>query len=158
MTKEITKAHILQELGDKFKLREFAPANFLFDETVVPTYEIGGHLQTRTVESNTVSVTAGPMAYAFLHAPSTERWFLHRYNVIFITGVYTVAGVMIYRKSAVARYIYVDLEAAQSVSYAVDLKKDVVLDSNDYLYIYVDGYTSTGNLQLRADVTKEIIR
>ena len=156
MSKEITKARILQEIQDKFKLRELLPATFTFDETVVPTYDIGQHLLSPTVVSKTVSVsTIG--AITVHTVPAGEKWHLHTYNVIFMTGAFTIAGVMIYRPLAVD-WIYLDMSAAMSVSYANDLPKDVLLFPGEDLAINVDGYTSTGDIQLRLSVTKEEIR
>ena len=157
MTKEITKAFILQEIEDKFKLRELVPDRFRFSEEVVPVYNVEPHLTKPEVQHTTTSVTSGPTAYWFFTVPQTEKWVLHRYNIIFKTGVYTVAGLMIYRPD-VAKYMYVDLAAGQSVSYTHDFVKDVVLDARDSIYLYVDGYTSTGDLELRIDVTVEEIR
>ena len=158
MTKEITKAIILQEMQDKLKLREFLPEPFVFSETVVPIYDIEPHLVRPQIKNNTVSVTAGPAACMFFSVPIDEKWRLHGYNVIFKTGVYTVAGLMIYRGGTVSNYFYIDLEAGQSASYINNLSKDVLLDPTDQIHLYVDGYTSTGNLELRIDVTVEEIR
>ena len=157
MTKEITKAHILQEIQDKFQLRELMPEKFAFSELVIPTYDVGQHLLKPEIRTAIKSITAGPAAYHMFHVPTYQKWQLHRYNVFFITGVYTVAGVMVYRP-ALPDYIYLDLEAAQSVSYAHDLPKDVTLSPDDWLYISIDGYTSTGNIEMRIDVTIEEVR
>ena len=45
MTKEITKSFILQQIQDKFRLREFTAENFLFSETVIPIYNVENHLE-----------------------------------------------------------------------------------------------------------------
>ena len=157
MTKEITKAKILQEMQDKLKLREFDSANFLFDETVIPVYNIEPHLLKEEVKHNITSVSSGPVGRVMYTVPWNEKWYMHGYNVIFMTGVYTVAGLMVYRR-LVEDYIYIDLAAAQSTSYAVNLPKDVILHPGDMLALYVDGYTSTGNLELRIDATVEEVR
>ena len=158
MTKEITKAVILQEIQDKFKLREYVPTKFLFDETVVPTYDIGEHLKHPEVVLKDITVSSGPTAYMIAMVPENQRWALHSYNVIFVTGSYTVAGVMLYQKGLVADYLYIDLSAAQSTSYINYLPTELALDPKDRLYVYVDGYTSTGTLNVRLHVTKEEIR
>ena len=159
MTKEITKAVILQEIQDKFKLREFASAKFLFDETVVPVYEIRGHLQSWRSRHAQLSVTAAG-SFSFFTVPTTERWTLRSYSVIFMTGVYTVAGIYILRnlRGGSTDFSYLDLEAAQSTSYLTALPAPTVLEPGDDLRVNVDGYTSTGNLQLHIDYMKEEIR
>ena len=158
MTKEITKAIILQEMEDKLKLRELAPERFTFSEMVIPIYDIEPHLVKPEIKKKTVSITVGSEAYVFFSVPTNEKWHLHGYNVIFMTGSYTVAGLMIYRKGTAANYFYIDLTAAQSVSYSNQLPKDILLDHNDQLHLSIDGYTTTGNLELRIDVTTEEIR
>jgi len=157
MTKEITKAIILQEMQDKLKLREFDPAAFLFDETVVPVYEIAPHLLKTVVKSKTLSITSGPDPYMFFEVSGTERWHISGYNVIFITGSYKVAGMLLYRKM-IADYFYIDLTKNQTVSYAVNLPKELVVNPGEKIFLYVDDYTSTGNLELRLDVKVEELR
>ena len=157
MTKEITKAHILQEIQDKFQLRELMPEKFAFSEMVIPTYDVGQHLTKPQIKHATMSITSGPTAYYAVTVPGDEKWHLHGYNVIFMTGSYKVAGLMVYR-SLVADYFYIDLTKNQIVSYAVILPKDVILVAGNKLYLYVDDYTTTGNLELRIDVTVEEIR
>jgi len=156
MTKEITKAIILQEIQDKFKLREFLPAKFLFDETVVPVYDVQQHLVTWEVIDATVSITAGPSAYTFFTVPDGERWFMSGFNVIFITGAFTTTGCVIYRTQD--DYFYLDMLAGVNTSYAHDLPKDITLNAGDLVRMYVDSYTSTGNLRLSLNVAKETIR
>ena len=156
MTKEITKAYILQELQDMFKLREYTPESFLFSETVLPTYDITSHLQKREIDYNVVSITSGPTEYVFFTVPQNERWILHRYNVVFLAaGAYKVTGVFIYRGLS---YIYLDMTEGQTVSYLHDLINPVVLDPGDRIVVYVDDYTSTADLRLRVDLVKESIR
>ena len=156
MTKEITRAIIIQEMQDKLNLREFEPAPFLFDETVTPVYDIGQHLLKLERLTKTFSITATG-AVSMHEVPDNEEWYLHRYNVIFETGAYTLAGVFVGRPLS-THYTYLDLGVGKSVSYINDLPKDVKLNSDDNVYVNVDGYTSTGNLTLIVEVTKEIIR
>ena len=157
MTKEITKAVILQEMQDKFKLREFDPAQFLFDETVVPIYNIEQHLEEWWNQYVSASITGTGPAF-FVETPQDEKWHLKRYDVVFMSGVYTIAGVYIKRKnsSPAGASVYLDLTAAQNVSYHQET--DVVLTRGDALYANVDGYTSTGSLRLYMDFVKEKIR
>ena len=159
MTKEITKAIILQELQDKLKLREFKTAPFLFDETVVPIYDIGSHLGQWSTWYDGRDITSAD-GQNFFTVPDDELWQLAQYDVVFMSGVYTVAGVYIVRKNKrdAATFIYLDLAAAQSVSYHVELQKTVVLQPGDEININIDGYTSTGTLRLYIDYLVEKIR
>ena len=159
MTKEITKAIILQEIQNKFKLRELEPAKFLFDETVVPVYDIGRHVHSWWQSYKTVTINGtGPLSIKAV--PPTEHWHLARYDVVFMTGAYTIAGIYIKRKNQAApdSFIYLDLKAAQSVSYHIDLVKDVVLEPGDEIMVNVDGYTTTGAFRFYYDYRMEEIR
>ena len=159
MTKEITNAFILQEIQDKFKMREFDAAKFLFDETVVPVYDIGAHLHRYFVEMVTLSITSAPTAYTFFTVPQDERWTFTNYNITFMTGAYTVTGVYITRiSSGPTHYLYLDQELGRSGSYAISLATPVVLEAGDEIRVLVDGYTSTGDLRVGVDVMKETIR
>ena len=157
MTKEITKAYILQQIQDKFGLREYEAEKFLFSELVTPTYDIERHLTTVTRGFADISIPSGPSPREFFLVPSNERWHLHGYNVIFVTGVFTIAGVMIGRHTS-AEYFYLDLAAAQNTSYTHLLSQDIILNPGDRLLVYIDGYTSSGNLHMIIDYTKESIR
>ena len=158
MTKEITKASILQQIQDKLKLREFEPANFLFDETVIPVYDISNHLGKAIVGYGEEAITTIG-GVTFYTVPDNERWFLTGYNVIFMgAGAYTVAGAYITRLTYPLNFMYLDLTAAQTVSYAVNLPKALMLQPGDTLNINIDGYTSPQDLRLYIDVWKEEIR
>ena len=157
MTKEITKAKILQEMGNKFGLREFEPEIFTFSESVVPVYNIEQHLQTWEVKKKVLSVTSTNGELLFT-VPMNEKWYLRAYNLWFLTGVYTIAGVYILRTSAPSDPIYLDLEADQVASKVVTLFTLCPLHSGDGIYVNIDGYTSTGNLQVTVDCMVEEIR
>ena len=160
MTKEITKAFILQQIQDKFKLRELVPEIFTFSEMVVPVYSVEEHLNYTTADYRTESVT-GTGAVLFFTVPDTERWFLQRYSLVFVgAGAYTVAGVYVRREKEVRSgvVIYLDLTAAQTISYAVDLPKTVRLDPGDTIQATIDGYTSPQDLRLYIDYLKEELR
>ena len=157
MSKEITKANILQEIQDKFKLRELEPEKFAFLESVRPTYNIGPHLGAPTSSFVQKSVTAGPAAYIFHTVPGDERWLVNGYNVVFMAaGAYKVTGVYVFREGGST--VYLDMTEGQTVSYAVNLPKVLDMRPKDALVVYVDDYTSTADLRLYVDYTKEIIR
>ena len=159
MTKEITKAYILQEMQDKLKLREFESTPFLFNETVVPVYNIEPHLRTAVGKTATKSITATG-GYAFHFPPQNEKWLVNGYTIIFMaSGAYTVAGAYVTRsKSGSSQNIYLDLTAAQSTSYTVNLPKPLILYPDDSIRINVDGYTSTANLMMDIDCEVEVLR
>jgi len=158
MSKEITKAYIIQQIADKFKLRELTPEVFSFSETVVPIYDIGPHLLSWEVTYAEVSIPSGPAAYNFFTVPETERWKLRGYNVVFMAaGAHTVTGAYINRAGA-GNFIYMDMLLGQSVSYAVNLPTPVVVNPGEGIDVYVDSYTATQNLRLYIDYVKEEIR
>jgi len=159
MTKEITKAYILQELGEKLGLREFEAEAFRFSEEVVPVYNIEPHLGRWEVGIAQKSITAGPQGYLFFTVPQNEKWYVRGYNIIFMAaGAYKVTGVYIDRRIPTVSYIYLDMVEGQTVSYAKNLPVPAELNPGMRLYVYVDDYTSTADLQLSIDVLKETIR
>ena len=161
MTKEITKAYILQQMQDKFGLRDLEPETFRFSEMVVPTYDIEKHIESATARFQTVSVTAGPAGYLFFTVSPTLRWTIQGYNIIFMAaGAYTVTGLYIVRalEKFADSFIYLDMTLGQSASYAVNLPKPLTLESGDKIYVYVDSYTSTANLRVYLDYVEETLR
>ena len=159
MTKEITKAFILQQMENKFGLREFAAAKFLFDETVIPTYDISEHLEIRTIEQQNVSITAAT-AFLFFTVSADERWSFSNYNLSFYSeGAYKVSGLSIKRTlSGIGAVIYLDLTKGQTTSYSVSLGTPVMLDPGDEIRVLIDTYVSTADLRLSIDVQKSILR
>ena len=158
MTKEITKAFILQQMQDKFALRELTPEVFAFSETVVPIYNIEQHLEKwtgRFVDRTVNSITGVP----FYLVPGDEKWTLWRYDVVFVSGVYTLAGAYTQRASDVAaNFCYLDLGVAKTISYHIELSHPLVLMPGDQFFIAVDGYTSSGTLRVYVDYMKEELR
>ena len=161
MTKEITKAYILQQLEDKMGLREFTASPFLFDETVIPVYNIEQHLQQQWSGYIEVSIidTGGVL---LLSVPADQRQTFARYDVVFMgISTCTVAGVYVKRRSGhnpTGSFTYLDLTAAQTVSYHIDLHTPVMMDPDDKLYISIDGYTSPMNIRFYYDYIREDIR
>ena len=160
MTKEITKAYIIQQIQDKLGLRDMEPERFRFSEQVIPIYNIESHLQRGDIISETKSVTSAPYAHTFFLVPENQRWTLRTYNIIFMAaGAYKVTGLFITRaRSGGSQLMYLDMKLGQTVSYVVDLPKAVLLYPGDKINIYIDDYTSTADLRVYADVTKEDIR
>ena len=157
MTKEITKAKIIQEIQDKLSLREFESSPFLFSETVIPIYDIKPHLERWRVALKEKSVSSAA-AVGFFVVPNDEKWTLSRYDVIFMAaGAYTVTGAYIYRTEDGER-IYLDMLEGRSVSYHIELPTPAILNPGDAIWILIDSYTSTANLRLYIDVLKEEVR
>ena len=157
MSKEITKAFILQEMEDKFGLRELTPEKFTFSELVVPVYNVEQHLERWVNEYSEVSITSAA-PFVFFTVPDTERWYLRRYDMTFMAaGAYKVSGLFT-RRRGTTDSVYLDLKSAQASSYHVDLLNPVILQPGDTLRVLVDDYTSTANLRLYIDVMKEEIR
>ena len=159
MTKEITKAFIIQQLEDKFGLRDLEPEVFGFSEKVIPVYDIEQHLKTWEVKCFTTSIT-GTGGYLFFTVPKTERWLLRAYQLVFYAvGAYKMSGVYIsHRPTVAAEYVYLDLKANQTASYLVNLPVPVVLEPGNRLGVNVDTYVSTANLELILDAQVETIR
>ena len=158
MTKEITKANILQEIQDKFKLRELMPEKFSFSEMVIPVYDIESHLGKWDTETKTVSITS-IAGFTFFTVPANERWFLRAYQLVFgATGAIKATGVLIINRAGAGDYIYLDMVKGQEVSYVINLPNPVLLNPGNRLQIYIDTYVSTQNLSLIIDVLKEEIR
>ena len=158
MTKEITKANILQEMQDKFRLREFAPSKFLFDETVVPVYEIEQHSQDWIAKEATVSITSAA-AFTFFSVPINERWYLRSYTLIFgATGPHKASGMFIGRRDYPTIPLYLDLTKGQEVSYLTVLPHLAVLNQGDLLRVLIDTYVSTQDLTVHIDYRREEIR
>ena len=159
MTKEIAKAFILQRIEDKFGLRELTPEKFSFSEQVVPVYNIEQHLEEWWQRYLTKSITSSD-PFPLFTIPAHGKWTLRSYDVVFMTGAFTIAGLYLKRKNGTPSdaYIYLDLKAAQSASYHIDLNPPVVCQPGDIIFVYVDGYTSTGDLRVYVDYKLETIR
>ena len=158
MSKEITKAYILQQIQDKFALRELDPETFRFSEMVVPIYDIEEHLKSCNSFSADISITSGPAGFVFFTVPPTERWVLHAYNIVFMAaGAYTVTGLYI-RRAGASEFLYLDMTLGQTVSYSVVLPQPIVLEPQDQLWVYIDSYTSTADLRTLIRASKETIR
>ena len=159
MTKEITKAFILQQMEDKFKLRELIPEKFRFSEEVIPIYNIEQHLATWENTSKTLSITSAT-AFTFFEVPSTERWLLRSYTIIFgATGAHKGSGLLIdHRPPPSGDTTYLDLLKGQEISYLTIPPTPVVLEPDNRLRYLIDTYVSTQDLTISIDYQKEEIR
>ena len=159
MTKEITKSIILQQIQDKLGLREFDAAKFLFDETVVPVYNIEAHLGDWDVLEEVKTISSAT-AFTFFSVPMDERWLLRAYTVIFgATGAHKGTGLfMTYRPYPNIESMYLDMTKGQEVSYLVTLPAIVVLNPKTQLKYLIDTYVCNQALTINIDVLKEKIR
>ena len=156
MTKEITKARIIQEIQDKFALRELEPEVFSFSERVIPTYNVEQHLLAWTAKYETVQMTSAA-AFEFFEVPENEKWKLRRYDVVFLAaGAYKVTGLYVARKGS--SHVYLDLKKAQTESYHIDLVEPVDLQPGDKIHVLIDDYTSTAGLRVYIDYQIEVVR
>ena len=156
MTKEITKARIIQEIQDKFALRELEPEVFSFSERVIPTYNVEQHLLAWTSKYETVQMTSAA-AFEFFEVPENEKWKLRRYDVVFLAaGAYKVTGLYVTRKGST--HVYLDLKKAQTESYHIDLVEPVDLQPGDKIHVLIDDYTSTAGLRVYIDYQIEVVR
>ena len=158
MTKEITKAFILQQIQDKFKLRELIEERFTFSENVVPVYDITPHLGEWGVLSKTLSITSAT-SFLFFTVPPNEQWLLRAYMIVYgMTGAIKGSGVLINKRPPMGGYIYLDLKKGQEVSYLVNLPICVKLHPGTEIKYLIDSYTTTQDLLIQIDVLKEEIR
>ena len=158
MSKEITKSFILQEITDKFKLREWEPERFTFSEQVVPVYNIEQHLKTWEVVSNTLSMTSAA-AFTFFTVPQNERWVLRGYQIIYgATGAHKGTGLFLSYRPEGTDIIYLDMTKGQEISYCVNLPILVTIEPKTRIKYLIDTYTSAQDLTVDIDVQKERIR
>ena len=157
MTKEITKAYILQAIQDKFKLRELVPSTFTFSEEVVPVYNVEPHLTRWEIKQKTVNINAAA-AFTFFTVPQDEQWLLRSYQVIYgMTGAIKGTGLYVYRYLS-SYYIYIDLKKGQEVSYLFTPPNPIVIQSLSTLSYAIDTYVSSQNLTISIDVQVEVLR
>ena len=108
MTKEITKANILQEIQDKFGLREWEATKFLFNETVMPIYDIDQHVRKWVCIRGRKPI-AGNGAVSFFSVPPVERWHVRRLSVFHETGAnFDIDQVFFYRGATECQYVFYD--------------------------------------------------
>ena len=158
MTKEITKAYILQQIQDKFKLRELEPEVFRFLEAVVPVYNIEQHLTEWECKQEMLSITATG-AYVYFTVPDNEQWTLRAYYVLFYNeGAYKVSGLYVSHRPLVEDSIYLDLEKEQTGTYIVNLPVPVILQPGNKVNIFIDTFVSVANLRVIVDVQVEELR
>ena len=158
MTKEITKAHIIQEIQDKLGLRELTPEKFAFSEQVIPVYNIEQHLVKYAVRHATMSITSAA-SFQFFVIPATERWTLRAYQIIYgMTGAHKGTGLFLKFRPGINDYIYLDMTKGQEISYLVNLPAPVVLEPSTVIYYNIDTYVSTQDLTIDIDVLTEDLR
>jgi hypothetical protein len=158
MTKEITKAYIVQQIEDKLKLRDLEPERFTFSERVIPVYNIEPHLSTWKVKYTTVNITSAT-SFKFFTVPQNERWTLRAYHVVYLmTGAIKGSGLFIGDRPGAGDFIYLDLKKGQEVSYLITLGVPVVIEAGSTLNYLIDTYVSSQNLAVYIDVLVEEIR
>ena len=132
MSKEITKASILQEIQNKFKLRDFEPEKFLFSEMVTPTYDIGDHVKHWESERCREQITANGVTI-MCTVPENERWRVRKIDVINEGGAnFKINQVFFYGSATKLQYLY--FNNAGIASGAVEffpLEQDIFMEHDE---------------------------
>lgn len=155
---EITKSIILQQLQDKFALREWIPERFSFLETVIPVYQIEQHLREWiTADSGAISISSTTDFMTFT-VPANERWYIRTYTGIFATGNYNIGAVKLNRaNSDTTMYLEIE-EHLNGLSWVHEFPVPLVVVAGDKLVVTCSGHTTTGNFKLYIDYDKEMVR
>ena len=132
MSKEITKANILQEIQNKFKLRDFEPEKFLFSEIVTPTYDIGDHVKHWESERFREQITANGVA-VMCTVPDNERWRIRKVDVINEAGAnYLINQVLFYGSATKNQYLYFNYTGIASGGIELfSLRQDIFMEHGE---------------------------
>ena len=162
MTKEITKANILQEIQNKFGLRDFEPERFLFGEFVTPVYDIEHHVKTWTTIRYRTQVT-GNGAVAILLVPGNKEYNIRRVNVLHETGAnFDIDQVFFDGQSNAVQYLFYDT-AAPITSGTVKifaLTQDIIMSKNDLkaFYYNVSNFVAGGYVSVHVTLEDVTVR
>ena len=140
MTKEITKSIILQEMQDKFQLRDFESARFLFDETVIPTYDVGAHVKHWTVTRDR-QVVSGNGALFFHVVPYDERWRVRKIDVYSETGGnFDIDQIFIATAGTEYQYLFFNTAApiANGTVNMFNLPQDIAMQRSMLYTVYIN--------------------
>ena len=164
MTKEITKAILLQELKDKFELRDFEAARFLFDETVVPTYDIGEHVKLWESARSRIAIAANGSTH-FFRVEMDERWSVRKIDVFNETGGnFDITQVYLYTDVNTNQFLFHDTVApiANGTVTMFDLPQDIRMERAngglEFLYLTVANFVAGGYVTVHMLKEVETIR
>jgi len=162
MTKEITKANIIQEIQNKFQLREFTPAQFLFDETVVPTYDMGQHVKAWDMSRGRVAVSANGTLIPYA-VPETEQWRIRRLSLINETGGnFDVDQIFTYHPSVPTAITYVFYNTASPIGTGTvkifEFPQDIPMSPGEHVMINISNYVGAGYVSVHMLKEVETIR
>lgn len=145
--KKITKAILMQQLVDRFKLQEHVREEFVFLEEVLPVFELKSLLDDWDIRyTGALGVTAISLIKV-LEAPMNERITIRDIEINQASGTFTYISIILVRnKDVVNKLRYYEWGASQSGRSVLNLAQDLVLDPGDYLEVYCDGFTTNGNL------------
>jgi len=156
MVRKVTLQRV-DELTNKFQLQdiESAPRPWLMSEMVVPVTNIDEMALSPQTIQLTISVTSAA-TYALNSIPVGETWRIRGIYLQLSTGVYTFDawGVRVIRATPAPVITLLDIRAAGVTELGTLLAQDLVLRSTDELTIRVNGYTSSGTLNVRLYYTK----
>ena len=162
MTKEITKASILQEIQNKFGLRDFESERFLFGELVTPIYDIAPHVRNWVTERYRSSVTGnGPVQ--ILYVPADTEYRIRRVSVLHETGAnFDIDQVFLEGVGNAVQYLFYDT-VAPITSGTVKLfepTQDIPMRKGDLIYMWfnVSNYVAGGFVSVHVLKEEEIVR
>lgn len=144
----------MQELVEKFELQQYEKSPFLFGETIIPTYDIGKHLEKWVAKDSGQSIT-GVGYYVFYTVPNSERWHIRNITVAGASGSHTFSTIVYQQAGGYWMNLY---HTADSVHVILNLSQDLVIEPQSILQIYFDGYTSTSTCHMYLNTKVEKIR
>ena len=161
MTKEITKVDIIQQIQDKFKLREFETSSFLFSEKVVPTYDIGQHVKQWALHRDRIEITGNGGAY-FPDVPQTEQWRIRRITLIHETGAnFDITQFAYYATGEISfDYLFYDTTTpiASGTVKIFQLPQDLILSHGMRFFITIANFVAGGYVAMHTLREVETLR
>ena len=162
MTKEITKAIILQQIQEKFGLRELESEIFRFSEMVIPIYDIGMHVKNWDLQRYREEIT-GNGSLHFITVPDNERWKMRRIIVVAEAGgTYNIAIIYIYHPSHSTdnNYIFYNTVApiAAGTVTIFEFPQDIPVEEGDNIDINISGFSVGGYTSIHILREVETIR
>jgi hypothetical protein len=148
--KKIQKASIIQRLIRRFNLQSGSfNEEFSLSETVIPITNVDELLEAVKIDLQTPASVSATGWVLLATVPLGKKWTLVSFKARLSSGTYTFNAIGLEKEASINKVSV--LESASSVTsliYAPHTK--LVLEQGDKIYVYVDAYTGTGNLQYQA--------
>ena len=160
--KKITRASIIGELVDKFSLEEKEREEFLFGESVVPTYDIGQHVKKWTVVRDRIVVTGNGMLH--LHTvPDNTRWRVRKLDVMNEAGGnFDIDQVFLFKNSVAVQYLFYDTTAplANATVNIFAFSQDITMEKGELVDVgfNISNYVAGGYVTIHMLREVEILR